>query len=161
MAKATLNRQTVAPTTFDPTKPVQTRDGHKARIICTDANLKALPDLPVIAAVSTEEGEVLYYRKADGAHSSLRQHDLVNIPEVSVPTVTLELSLEEAFRLAYLTGYSIGTLDVCDVYSQLCDLGINFNGRDGLRPDKYFDVSKLLEAYPSLVSKFMETYKEN
>lgn len=32
---------------FDPTKPVQTRDGRKARIICTDA--KGV--LPIIALV--------------------------------------------------------------------------------------------------------------
>lgn len=53
---------------FDPTKPVQTRDGRKARIICTDA---ASP-LPIVALVTdkgveyptvfTKEGRVGSYR---------------------------------------------------------------------------------------------------
>lgn len=72
--------------TFDPTKPVQTRDGRKARIICTDA-----PGLhPLVALVSNcvapEEGEpnTVFRYKADGKGAPLNcatHLDLINIPE--------------------------------------------------------------------------------
>lgn len=66
--------------TFDPTKPVQTRDGRKARILGTIKN----DDYPIVAAVSDgpyeecEEysSEGFYYRKEEPS-----KFDLVNVPD--------------------------------------------------------------------------------
>ena len=46
--------------TFDPTKPVQTRDGRKARIICTDLNN---PAFRIVAVIDHPGGEYVetYY----------------------------------------------------------------------------------------------------
>lgn len=64
---------------FDTTKPVQTRDGRKARIICTDAKGK----YPLVALVDTEENEMALNYLQNGKFFSDREHnnDLVNIPE--------------------------------------------------------------------------------
>ena len=66
--------------TFDPTKPVQTRDGRKARIICTDIK----DDTPILAAVDcgTFESVEHYYRSGlvNGAVGS--QDDLINTPTI-------------------------------------------------------------------------------
>lgn len=64
---------------FDPTKPVETRDGRKARIICTDANQ---PLGPIVALVTMYDGteEPLVYH-ADGTYIKLvGKDDLVNAP---------------------------------------------------------------------------------
>ena len=45
-------------TKFDPTKPVQTRDGREARIICTDVERKG--DWPIVALIKTSDGERPY-----------------------------------------------------------------------------------------------------
>lgn len=62
--------------TFDSTKPVKTRDGHKARIICTDAR----GELPVIALIGATEEIYRYY--AGGKYYPDDEHklDLVNVP---------------------------------------------------------------------------------
>lgn len=70
--------------TFDPTKPVQTRNGKKARIICTD--VAGGNGYPIIALI-TESGGVersipysengCYWADKKGDHSL----DLVNVPE--------------------------------------------------------------------------------
>ena len=70
--------------TFDPTKPVQTRDGKKARIKATDL---ANPEYPIVALVTDNtpgglEYPIIYTR--DGFKYSTRketQDDLINIPE--------------------------------------------------------------------------------
>lgn len=76
---------------FDPTKPVQTRDGHPARIICTDRegpqnNLKNNLNWPIIALVRKRSGcEMAVSYDASGriGGSQVREHrfDLVNVPE--------------------------------------------------------------------------------
>lgn len=65
---------------FDPTKPVQTRDGRKARIICTDMKNSYSPIVVLIA--ETENSESLTARAADGRCSNftLAYGDLVNVP---------------------------------------------------------------------------------
>jgi hypothetical protein len=67
---------------FDPTKPVQTRDGRPARILCTD---RASPLYPIVALVRTEKGgEVSHYVTETGQSWRDEQEsgsDLVNIPE--------------------------------------------------------------------------------
>ena len=68
---------------FDPSKPVQTRDGRKARIICTDR--KGAPDYqPIIALTLREDGKSEYIISVDynGQYSeSPGNNDLVNVPE--------------------------------------------------------------------------------
>jgi len=68
---------------FDPTKPVQTRDGRKARIICTDS--RVVPSCPIIALIENLQGcEYSCHRKADGTHpgSSPSHSELINTPVV-------------------------------------------------------------------------------
>lgn len=68
---------------FDPIKPVQTRDGRQARIICLDYN----GHQPIIALVQDGPGgrDLLHYFSANGQFytESERQDrfDLVNVPE--------------------------------------------------------------------------------
>ena len=69
--------------TFDPEKPVQTRNGRKARIICTDLKEYAHGDT-VMALIEQDDGSEDWttYRSSgryvDGMEDS---QDLINIPE--------------------------------------------------------------------------------
>jgi hypothetical protein len=67
---------------FDPTKPVQTRDGSKARILCTDCK-DALGT--IVALVTADDGSESMGQFGDTGrkkHScSALPGDLVNIPE--------------------------------------------------------------------------------
>ncbi len=68
--------------TFDSTLPVQTRDGRKARIICTDWNNE--PDrLIVLIELSNGTESQAQTRYPDGTYLSLQEtdEDLINIPE--------------------------------------------------------------------------------
>lgn len=66
--------------TFDPTKPVQTRDGRPARIICTDREY----DLPIIALTKNSEGyDMIIQCHTDGFQLRNKEpdrNDLVNVP---------------------------------------------------------------------------------
>lgn len=64
---------------FDPTKPVMTRGGRKARIICTD---RAQDGYPIVAGVGDAEEDLVSYR-ADGRKIASPDNplDLINIPE--------------------------------------------------------------------------------
>lgn len=65
--------------TFDPKKPVQTRDGRPARILCADRND---PSIPIVAAYSDAPGacEGISFHHADGTVTGSRPHcDLVNV----------------------------------------------------------------------------------
>ena len=67
--------------TFDPTKPVQTRDGRKARILCTD--IKGW-NKPIVAAISRRDGsEFITNHNLNGQLAATEESltDLVNIPE--------------------------------------------------------------------------------
>lgn len=73
---------------FDPTKPVQTRDGRKARIICTDKKSGVKDDTaPIIVALvdhPTGIEEQPYTYSSSGvcfSHRRAGQNDLVNVPE--------------------------------------------------------------------------------
>lgn len=73
---------------FDPTKPVQTRDGRKARIICTDSNytFESNKKWPTLALVTNKSNgnELVMYFEADGTCGGAQRggvNDLVNIPE--------------------------------------------------------------------------------
>ena len=71
--------------TFDPTKPVQTRDGKKARIICVDKWGKH----PIGALVTDErdgkEDFKVFYKTGYYFVSRDSSFDLVNIPELKKP----------------------------------------------------------------------------
>jgi hypothetical protein len=76
--------------TFDPTKPVQTRDGRKVRIICTDA---AGPH-PIVALIKVEkEGRECSHQFSKigsyFANSIASELDLINIPERKVRWVNV------------------------------------------------------------------------
>ena len=64
---------------FDPTKPVQTRDGQPARIICTDRK----GAYPIVALISYTYGEDCCGYGRDGRFADGNQchRDLINIPE--------------------------------------------------------------------------------
>lgn len=66
--------------TFDPTKPVQTRDGRPARIVATDAKVSNRPILVLITDPGGFEG--IGYRFLNGRLTPTGEsiHDLVNIP---------------------------------------------------------------------------------
>ncbi len=68
---------------FDPKKPVQTRKGDKARIVCTD--VKSYGDeWPILALITHSNGcELLrqYTRLGRMGKVYDNDHDLVNVPE--------------------------------------------------------------------------------
>jgi hypothetical protein len=66
--------------TIDLTKPVQTRKGHKARIICTD---RKHSHFPVIALVQISDDEATETYTIDGKWNidGACDSDLINVPE--------------------------------------------------------------------------------
>ena len=70
--------------TLDPTKPCTTRDGRKARILCTDADRPA--GYTVIALISEHKGpgESTRYFLMDGTvgAASPSHNDLINTPSI-------------------------------------------------------------------------------
>jgi len=65
--------------TFDPKKPVQTRDGRKVRIICTDAR-SAYPIIALIEMSNGGESRMSY--TADGTSMYCTPSaQLINVPE--------------------------------------------------------------------------------
>lgn len=66
---------------FDPSKPVQTRDGKKARIICTDR----YGMYPIVVLV-TENGQENMYTVNSTGKFGAGEYDLVNIPEPPIVT---------------------------------------------------------------------------
>ena len=63
---------------FDPTKPVRTRDGRSARIICRDLS----GGRPIVAAITQDGTEYVTTVQASGRFSgSDNVEDLINIPE--------------------------------------------------------------------------------
>lgn len=67
---------------FDPKKPVQTRDGRKARIVCTDRKTNTqYTVLALIQNVGTDNESAYGYTADGSAGAGLEQgRDLVNIP---------------------------------------------------------------------------------
>lgn len=65
---------------FDPTKPVQTRDGRAARILATDAKNACYP---IIAVIQTSAGEKPQSYTLEGrfCFGVTDDTDLVNVPE--------------------------------------------------------------------------------
>lgn len=81
--------------TFDPTKPVQTRDGRKARIVAILANPTA--SYPIICVITEKDGseemESFTLNGRASMHRSETHEDLINVPE----TVTRYLNLGNAY----------------------------------------------------------------
>lgn len=83
--------------TFDPNKPVQTRDGKKVRIVATD--LKGGLGETICALVTCNNGEIpiSYYHEGRYLNThTLTEHqwDLVNIPEEKVSRVLFFPAIE-------------------------------------------------------------------
>ncbi len=74
-----LPEKTIFP--LDLTKPVQTRDGHKVRILCTDARRG---EETIVGLIMYANGmEALGTWKADGSYSVMlveSDSDLINVP---------------------------------------------------------------------------------
>lgn len=68
--------------TFDPTKPVQTREGKKARIVCTDVYGSGTNE-NICALIKTPDWEYSLIYKNNGKYFSSgdSELDLINIPE--------------------------------------------------------------------------------
>ena len=118
---------------FDPTKPVQTRNGHKARILTTDLN----NSYPIIAAITEPPGiEFTYAYLSDGrAHRHGNSNcDLINIPEKIThflnlypegePTESLNVFAHTTLSDALHNGTTsrLGTLEITIADGKLIDV---------------------------------------
>ena len=68
---------------FDPTKPVQTRDGRSARIICTDRNHHKYTIVALVTNSEEEEEETAWFFTKEGVYYGDGYesfNDLVNVP---------------------------------------------------------------------------------
>jgi hypothetical protein len=113
---------------FDPTKPVQTRDGRKARILATDLDGK----WPVAAVVEESPGHWLAYSfDEDGLRKDTRRENynhLINLPA--------EFEVEiEAFRVKWgdIVVRASGSLAFeCDIVKMLARKTIRIREGEGL-----------------------------
>ena len=98
-------------------KPVCTRDGRKARIICFDAKCA---DTPIVALVSRDDGEILLRHYRDGKLSDDKDSDadLMMLPEkkegwVNVYKERIYSTKEEAIEATYDDVTYVDTVKVC------------------------------------------------
>lgn len=91
---------------FDPTKPVQTRNGCEVRIICTD---RAHSTYPIIGLVKGDSGEesALYVRKDGRTYNHSCPLDFINIPEEMWTNVLLGQG-EKLFAKPRMSGFYLG-----------------------------------------------------
>lgn len=85
--------------TFDPTKPVRTRDGRPARILAAD--VKDPDGRAIVAAISRNDSkEELYTFQANGRYSLefTNPRDLVNIPKERSSFVNLYAKGNDRYR---------------------------------------------------------------
>lgn len=105
---------------FDPTKPVQTRDGRPARIICTDR--EHVTD-NIVALVSLDpRGEHVFEFRKDGHYLCNKEDvlDLVNIPERRIVfwntyncgDSCVHTTLEDARAGCLFGNHYIGTIEI-------------------------------------------------
>lgn len=81
---------------FDPTKPVATRDGRKARIICTDRKDHAYPIVGLIMDADGNESENVFTTCGHYfSHKDNDPRDLVNIPDRKVTYRTFDWDGDE------------------------------------------------------------------
>lgn len=89
--------------TFDPTKPVRTRDGRPARIVCTDKVSGVSSDGPCILALTLDYGGIeetprTYKRSGQCfSHQMDGRHDLVNYDPYEITDEEAELIIDILF----------------------------------------------------------------
>jgi len=111
---------------FDPTKPVRTRDGRAARILCTDFKND---DGPIIAAITFAldgKERVFSYHSNGRYYTYASNSDLVNIPEKHVRWV----------NVFHCGGYLCATKEIADSLdvekSRIACVRIEFEEGEGL-----------------------------
>lgn len=118
---------------FDPTKPVQTRDGRKARIIATDAKLT--DGRSIIALVErTNGGEMARYVYEDGSWFGsyvTDPSDLINVPEETVEYRTVALG-ERAALQPYGRGCSVLSIGCVPSATEAGARELVYNSWDGI-----------------------------
>lgn len=99
----------------DLTKPVQTRDGRKARVICTDR----VGEFPVVALVASKEEESIYAYTAEGRYYADVQEspsDLFNIPDLMAEAVGIINEVREYLVDGGYLGQEDGLKWQCDQF---------------------------------------------
>jgi hypothetical protein len=98
---------------FNTKEPVQTREGKKARIICTDAK----GEYPIIALVEFDSHEAVYYYRSNGEARDATcfvweksQNDLVNVPQKR----TVWVNMYPPDDLSFCCGYTYTTRQAAD-----------------------------------------------
>lgn len=91
---------------FDPSKPVQTRSGWPARILCTDRHGG---EYPVVALVRQPSGfeTCVSYRSGGHLHQSACHHnpyDLINAPEKIEGWINIERTVTSNDGVLYTHG---------------------------------------------------------
>ena len=113
---------------FDPTKPVQTRDGRKVRIV--DTNYKGNARRPILAIITEDDHtEICHTFNKDGSSlpDMTRDLDLINIPE----KYTLWVNLY-ADRGILFTHSSRAQADVNAGASRIACVKVEFEEGEGL-----------------------------
>jgi len=87
--------------TFDPKKPVQTRDGRPARIVCRDAK----GSYPIVAMIEIDGEEQPKTYTADGKFDRFGglPLDLINIPTKRTGWVNVYPPYEGSMQIAFLS----------------------------------------------------------
>jgi len=101
---------------IDWTKPVQTRDGRKVRVLCTDANNG---EYPVIALVAHESRDTVVSYRTNGGSCIGRTSavDAINVPEqvhrwINVCSDGHSLWTSRALADEYCTSKRIGVIEL-------------------------------------------------
>lgn len=109
-------------TTFDPTKPVQCRDGRKARIVC--ANKRG--ERPIVALVASAlcDEERCWTFLASGKYNPQEESpsDLINVPEVTKKYQRVFASTSD-----HHPGLSIDSYDTKEGAKSRASVAENFN----------------------------------
>jgi hypothetical protein len=117
---------------FDPTKPVQTRDGRDARILATDGRCE---DAPLIVEVVDHDGRwKVDVRRADGrATWHGPNDDLVNAPEKRRLKGWVNVYTWESARYMYSSKENADALSVCSDGRVACvEIDIEYTVGEGL-----------------------------
>lgn len=98
--------------TFDPTKPVRTRGGKPARILCTDRHYEGQRHAPILALVSEKNGENPSWHHSDGTAFGAGQvrpssRDLVNYDPFEITDEEAELMVNFFVRKGYFVHASV------------------------------------------------------
>lgn len=115
-------------TVFDPTKPVETRDGRKARILTAEKKGK----YPILALVDNEDEEEVHLFSAKGlweiGGKRQSEYDLVNVPEKHSSKKWVNCYPDDLFSLPHKTRE--GADRVAGEYRRAC-IEVTFEFVDG------------------------------